>query len=91
MTWVIWAILAGNVFAFLLYGGDKFAAVRGRRRVSEMRLLLASTPGTALGAWCAVFAFRHKSSKASYLTKLAFVTVLQALVVGWALGSGHLV
>lgn len=87
MIW-LWVVLAGNVLAFLLYGWDKLAARRGRRRVSEKSLLLSSTPGTAIGAWCAVLAFRHKSSKASYLMKLTFVTVLQALVAGWVLGRG---
>jgi len=81
-----WALVAGNAICFLLYGWDKLAARRRARRVPERTLLLASTPLTALGAWIGVLLLRHKSSKASYLLRLALVTVVQALAVGWWLG-----
>ena len=88
MPWIGWILLAVNLLAFGLYGWDKLAALRGWRRVPEMRLLFASAPLSALGAWLAVLLLRHKSSKASYLVKLGLLTAAEALVLGWAMGKG---
>ena len=70
-----------NLAAFGLYGWDKRRAIRGGRRVPEARLLWFSLPGTAPGAWAAVFVFRHKVRKASYLAKLVLVTAVQIAAV----------
>lgn len=76
-------LVGANAACALLYGWDKLAAIRGRRRVPEATLLASSFPLTAPGAWAAVFGFRHKSSKRSYLAKLVGVTILQGAALGW--------
>ena len=73
-----------NLAALLAFGLDKLLARRGARRISERRLCLFALPLGAFGAWAGVFLFRHKTSKPSFLWKLAGVTVLQlAVLVAW--------
>jgi uncharacterized membrane protein YsdA (DUF1294 family) len=86
MTPGLWALLGANAAAFLLYAWDKLAARRRRRRVPERALLLASAPFTAPAAWAAVLLLRHKSSKPSYLIRLALLTAAEGLAAGWMLG-----
>ncbi|MEX1025281.1 MAG: DUF1294 domain-containing protein [Planctomycetota bacterium] len=79
------ALAAANLACAALYGWDKARAARGRRRVAERTLLWTSLPGTAPGAWCAVFLFRHKNRKAGYLVRLALVTLVQLAALYWIL------
>ena len=85
MPWWLWPWVGLNALAFLLYGWDKLAAMRGARRVPERRLLAASAPFAAPGAWLAVLAFRHKRRKTRYLVQLVLLTGLQAAAAAWLL------
>lgn len=79
-----------SVWAFLLFGFDKWRAGRtDRRRVSEFSLCLVSALGGWPGGFLGIVLFRHKSAKPSFLFKFvgAFL-VWAALVVGiWKLKS----
>ncbi len=70
-------LVAANLCSFLLYGGDKWLAIRGGRRIPEAWLLGSAMIGLA-GAWGGVWAFRHKRRKRSFLWKLWLVTLLEA-------------
>lgn len=52
-----------NIFTFVIYGVDKFFAVKHYYRISEKLLYLFSIFGGALGALCGMFCFRHKTLK----------------------------
>lgn len=81
-------VMALNLGAFLLFGWDKLSSVRRARRVPEHRLLLAALALGAAGAWLGVVAFRHKSSKPSFLARLAIATV-GSVAIAWAvIGAG---
>jgi len=67
---------AVNLFAFLAFAVDKWKAVRARRRIPEKTRLLAALLAGAPGAWLGARVFHHKTSKRSFLWKLAGVTVL---------------
>jgi uncharacterized membrane protein YsdA (DUF1294 family) len=89
MSPLVALVLALNLGAFLLFGWDKLASVRRARRVPEGRLLLAALALGAAGAWLGVVAFRHKSSKPSFLARLALAT-LGSLAIAWAfVGRGR--
>jgi len=73
-----------SVWAFLLFGFDKWRAGRTHaRRVAESSLLLASALGGWPGGLLGIILFRHKSAKLSFKFKVvvAFI-VWAALVVG---------
>ena len=71
-------LLIINLLTFLTFGLDKWKARKGSRRIPETWLLGLSLPLGAPGAWLGAKVFRHKTRKASFLWKLALVTVLNA-------------
>ncbi|MBO5263724.1 MAG: DUF1294 domain-containing protein [Bacteroidaceae bacterium] len=62
-----YCIIAINILAFILYGIDKFNAVRNAARVPERRLLALALAGGSAGALVAVYIFRHKKQRSGYL------------------------
>ena len=65
-----WLILSG-LWAFVLFGFDKWRAGRGGRRVSESALWWTCALGGWLGGFAGLVLFRHKSAKASFQLKFA--------------------
>lgn len=59
---LVW-LLAINMLTLMLYGADKAAAKRDRRRVAERTLLLFGLLGGWPGALCGQHFFRHKTKK----------------------------
>lgn len=83
LAWVAsWSVVALAAVAL-----DKRAAKRGARRTPEATLLglalVGGSPGLALG----MLAFRHKTRKASFLARFAFVLIAQAVAVALAFRS----
>lgn len=90
--WLLGWYGAASLSLFALYGLDKSAARRGRRRVPEnslhMLALLGGWPGALAGQW----AFRHKTRKQPFraifvvtivLNCTAIVGALVAVQQGW--------
>ena len=73
-----------SVWAFLLFGFDKWRAGRSSgRRISEFSLCLVSALGGWPGGFLGIVLFRHKSAKPSFLFKFAGAfAVFAALVWG---------
>lgn len=73
-----------SVWAFALFGFDKWQAGRGAgARTAESSLLLASALGGWPGGLLGMLVFRHKSAKASFQFKFAAALLIWvALVAG---------
>ena len=54
-------LLCINIAAFVMYGIDKHRAIRKQHRIPEATLLCVAMIGGALGAWVAMYCFRHKT------------------------------
>lgn len=70
-------VLIMNVLAFVVFGADKWLAVRRKNRISEKTLLVISFIGGSIGAIIAMLLFRHKTAKTSFLWKFSIVLVAQ--------------
>jgi uncharacterized membrane protein YsdA (DUF1294 family) len=78
--------LAGiNAAAFVLYGYDKWAAVKERLRVPELSLHLAALLGGTPAAFVAQSLFRHKTVKRSFRVAFWIIAVAQIGVIGTAI------
>lgn len=81
---MIW-IIASSAWGFILFGLDKWQAVRGGRRIAESTLWWV----TALGGWpgglLGLVVFRHKSAKDSFQLKFAAAFFVWAALVAGAL------
>ena len=79
---VYFLLLVGvNVWTFCVFGFDKYCARSGRRRVPESRLLCLVWHGGSLGAWVAMWVFRHKTLHKKFKYGVPSVWLLQLLVV----------
>ena len=56
-------LLLSSLVAFVLYVLDKNKAKKGKWRIKEQSLLIASFYGGAIGGYTAMFLARHKTSK----------------------------
>ena len=68
--------------ALILYGYDKFQAIKSSKnisRVSENKLLLITLLGGTIGALLSMLIFRHKIKKPSFMIKFSIVVILQAI------------
>jgi uncharacterized membrane protein YsdA (DUF1294 family) len=74
-------LVAASATAFGVYGWDKWAAAHGWYRVPEVALWLLEAIGGTGGAALAMVLFRHKVSKARFLTPFAVILLAQVVLV----------
>ena len=70
-------LVAVNAALFLLYGVDKAAARRERRRAPELLLHLGALAGGSPGAFLGQRLFRHKVAKRSFMVRFWGIALLQ--------------
>ena len=88
MKWVCIYLLIISVIAFILYGIDKYRAVKKRWRIPEATLVLFAAIGGAAGALLGMFAWHHKTRKWKFriLVPLFLVIWIGILIYGFGHG-----
>ncbi len=88
MKWVCIYLLIISVIAFILYGIDKYKAVRKRWRIPEATLILFAAIGGAAGALLGMFVWHHKTRKWKFriLVPLFLVIWIGILIYGFSHG-----
>ncbi|WP_067322107.1 DUF1294 domain-containing protein [Streptobacillus felis] len=67
-------IILFNVFSFIIFGIDKFLAIKNMSRISEKMLLRISLLGP-FGAIISMIFFRHKIKKKKFIFVYFFSTI----------------
>ena len=81
-AFLLMAYIGGvSIVEFLLFGWDKFCAVRNLRRIPEDVLLFIACIGGTFGAFAGQMFFRHKTIKPYFNRALIVIFALQALLV----------
>ena len=70
-----------NLLTFLLYGLDKYKAIRQEWRILERALLLMAFVGGAFGALSAMRIFRHKTRKGRFRLMIPLFCLLWGYVI----------
>ncbi len=70
-----------SVIAFFMTYYDKRAARKGRRRISEKRLLITSFIGGALFSFIAMLIFRHKTNHIKFMLLLPLFILLHIILL----------
>ena len=73
--------IAINLLTFLLYGLDKYKAIRREWRIPERVLLLMAFLGGAFGALSAMRIFRHKTKKGRFKLMIPLFCLLWGYVI----------
>ncbi|MFA6779225.1 MAG: DUF1294 domain-containing protein [Paludibacteraceae bacterium] len=68
---------------FFTYGRDKHLAKSKRcnRRISEKSLLLLAIAGGSIGAWIAMYTFRHKTQHKKFKYGIPTILLAQCLII----------
>lgn len=78
---LVTALIAINFLAFAAFGVDKIKAEAGPWRVKESTLLTLALLGGTPGAYAGRAAFRHKTRKQPFSSRLHTVAVFQVLAL----------
>ena len=52
-----------NILAFIIYGLDKYKAIKNKWRIPEQVLLTISLLGGSIGSIIGMYTFKHKTKK----------------------------
>ncbi|MBC3934527.1 DUF1294 domain-containing protein [Undibacterium rugosum] len=81
MVYLLLACLVWNLLCFGMMGMDKYLALRGKQRISELTLLLSALFAGSAGIWLGMLVWRHKSAKRNFQIRLLLVTLVQLLLL----------
>lgn len=81
MKLILIYLLAINVFAFFLYGIDKWKAKRSKWRIPEMTLLSIAVIGGSVGAWIGMKVWHHKTMHKKFKYAIPLILFAQIAIV----------
>lgn len=81
MQLILIYLLAINVFAFFLYGIDKWKAKRSKWRIPEMTLLSIAVVGGSVGAWIGMKVWHHKTMHKKFKYGIPLILFAQIAIV----------
>ena len=80
MKLILIYLLAINVFAFFLYGIDKWKAKRSKWRIPEMTLLSIAVIGGSVGAWIGMKVWHHKTMHKKFKYGIPLILFVQIAI-----------
>lgn len=78
-------MLLVNVVTFLVFGFDKDAAYKNKRRIPERTLFVLALFGGTVGGLLGMKVFHHKTSKTSFLLIIYGIVTLQFVLLYFGL------
>lgn len=74
--YIFYYLLIINIITFILFGIDKYKAIKNKWRIKEATLLGMSFIGGALGGMFGMYVFRHKTKKFYFFLGIPFMMIL---------------
>lgn len=74
-------LLAINILTFVVFGVDKYKAIKKQYRVPEKTLFLLAVMGGSAGALAGMFTFRHKTRKWYFRIGIPCIWAVQILLL----------
>lgn len=80
---MIWYLVGINILAFLIYGLDKYLAVKNKFRISEHSLFILSIFGGSIGSIIGMKVFHHKTRKIVFwIVNIIFLIIWSLIIFG---------
>ena len=79
-----------NVITFVIFGVDKYKAIRQEWRIRESTLLGLALIGGSIGGWLAMYIFHHKTKKVKFFVGIPVILVIQIAVFGYLFCGGYI-
>ena len=70
-------LLAINAVAFIMYGIDKYKAMKAKWRIPEATLLLLAVLGGSIGAWMGMKVWHHKTMHKKFKYGIPAILLIQ--------------
>lgn len=80
---IIGCLLLVNVVTFMIYGIDKYKAIKGKWRIPEATLLLMAVFGGSIGAWLGMRVFHHRTMHKKFYIGVPTIIILQIALAVW--------
>lgn len=76
-------LVAINVVTFVVYGIDKYKAVRSKWRIPENTLIGLAVVGGSIGAWLGMKFWHHKTLHAKFRFGIPLILIAQVALAWW--------
>ena len=80
MKYILIYLLCMNIGSFLIYGADKYKAVKNQWRISEATLIIVAVIGGSIGALAGMKVFHHKTKKKKFSLGVPAILIIQFLM-----------
>lgn len=79
---MIWCLIGINILSFLIYGLDKYLAIKKSYRVSEYSLFILSIFGGVVGSLLGMKVFHHKTRKITFwIVNIVLLIIWIAIII----------
>ena len=81
-------VAAITLVTFILFGADKYKAIKGKGRIPILTLFFFSAIGGTVGGIAAMYLFRHKTKKVYFTLGMPMILLAQIAVLVFLFASG---
>ena len=81
-------LAAVTLLTFILFGIDKYKAIKGKGRISILTLFFFSAIGGTVGGIVGMYLFRHKTKKVYFTLGMPMILLAQIAVLVFLFASG---
>ncbi len=81
MKELVYYLIFINIFTFIIFGIDKYKAIKNKYRVKEKTLFILSIIGGFVGAILAMKIFRHKTLKPSFKYGIPIICIIELIII----------
>ncbi len=74
-------IISINILSFLLFGIDKYKAIKNKYRIPEKVLLLISLFGGSIGSILGMIIFHHKTKKPLFIIMIPIFITFNVIIL----------
>ncbi len=83
MKWILEYLVAVNIITAIVWTIDKIQARRGGERIAEQTLFGLALLGGSVGAWLAMYLFRHKTAVIKFRYGIPAIVVMEVVAAVW--------
>ena len=70
-----------NILSFILFGIDKYKAIKNKYRISENTLIGLSTIGGSIGSLLGMILFKHKTKKLKFKIIIPLLILINTIII----------
>ena len=78
------------MITFVIFGVDKYKAIRQEWRIRESTLLGLALVGGSIGGWLAMYIFHHKTKKVKFFVGIPVILAIQIVVFSYLFCGGDI-